>query len=154
MKLEEIQNAVADRLRQIQRLNQAGLSVLTENKTDLIAAIDAALQSLGLVAIVSTPSGKPRSTDSESIDIDGAVVITVTENVLLNRSRSGALPILSAVELIAAGLNLKTVTDENDTLTFRGWSSPVVLDGNVVVEVTFGCQFYIGPELEPETEQE
>lgn len=151
MKLESIQNAVADLLKKISRLNKAGMTVLTENKTDLVSAIDSALESLGLVAIVSTPSGKPSSTDSESIDIDGSVVVTLSENVMLNRSRSGSLPIMSAVELIAASLNLKTVTDEKDTLVFKGWSSPVVLDGNVVVEVTFGCQFYLAPE--PETQE-
>ena len=154
MKTDDIQKAVAERIKQIPRLNKAGLDVLTENKEDLISAIDAALAKLGLVAIVGTPTGKAKSTDSESIEIDGTVVVTLTENVQLNRTRSGSLPIGTATELLAVYLNLKTVTASKDTLVFQSWSSPVVLDGNVVTEITFGCQYYLEPEPETLTEQE
>ena len=47
MKLESIQNAVADLLKKISRLNKAGMTVLTENKTDLVSAIDCRLGKFG-----------------------------------------------------------------------------------------------------------
>lgn len=146
MKLDNLQNETVALIKGIKRISQSGMDVLPENKKDLASDVQLALAKLGIIAIVSVPKATAKSTDSPDIDLDGSIVVTVSEDVTLNRSRSGHVTLMDAVQLIAAGLNLQAV--DGDTLVFKSWTSPVDPDGYLSTEITFGVQFYLAPEPE------
>lgn len=87
--LSSLQSSVAAHLRQSDLIAQApAIEVLEEDKGDLDVGINKAVGRLGIVVSIETPSLRPGD-DGEPVQ-EAAILISVQENVPINRGPSGS----------------------------------------------------------------
>lgn len=87
--LSSLQSAIATRLRESDLISQApAIDVLEEDKGDLDANIAKAVGRLGIVVSIETPALRPGD-EGQPVQ-EAAVIISVQENVPINRGPAGS----------------------------------------------------------------
>jgi hypothetical protein len=83
-----------------------GVKVLTEETGDLTNTIARNLAKLGLSCVLYMPSAMPKKAMTARVNLEAHVVLTIAENVLINRSKTGKSALFIASRVLAELNNL------------------------------------------------
>ena len=116
-----------------------GIPVIAEDKGDLVSEITRAVNEIGVSVCVLTPILEADDKDANVFRIN--VVVSVSENVIVNRSTGGTLKPCADIGVRAIELLHKLlVTATNSQIRFRTMEL-VDIERGLVYEVRFTTQF-------------
>ena len=143
MRLSDVQKHIVDAINADEMLVAAGCRACIEDKGDAFAEVNAALEGVGICALVGVPSWKPESNAAKNAVGRTSFTVNVIEVPPVNRERPGYMTGLNAAERIAWALNLtKPDGPGGDVLALdpAGISSTIAEDGTgAIYHVPFVC---------------
>lgn len=147
--LTDLQNAVVAQLTSQAYFSTApAIAVLSEKLGDIENRIQAQLGKLGIVVIVTTPVGPVENPESPVAMIRPLLVVTVVENVLMNRASTGTREPADKVALGTVHYLHQKPEEFGYMLTFRG----LRLQGEVMQEnknaVAYSAEYQLETPIE------
>jgi len=128
MELQELQNRIAARVREIPIL--AGLPVFEEEKGNVIENVEQEIHQSNFCVVVGSLSFSDEAPDSSLCFGESSIVISIFEDPFLNRETEGRPTYLMAAQAVAKSLKLFDTGDGH--LTSPTISEPTDLGGGVI----------------------